>query len=79
MKRSRVTSLTATAVLSVGALTALIAPASIAQAQPPERFMCVFNGTPYENGTKLDYAEGAIICQKDGSWKHIGPGHNDPL
>jgi hypothetical protein len=80
MKNSRFTSLIAAAAVSVGALTALIAPASLAQAQPPERIMCWFDGKPYENGTKVDYApEGAIMCQKDGSWKHIGPGHNNPL
>ena len=77
MKHNRFVSLTAAAALSVGALTALVAPASIAQAQPKETFMCWFNGTSYDPGTKTDYWDGtAIMCQKDGSWKHIGPGHN---
>jgi hypothetical protein len=77
MKRTRFTSVIAAAAVSVGALTALVAPASIAQAQPQETFMCWFNGTAYDPGTKTDYWDGtAIMCQKDGNWKHIGPNHN---
>ncbi|MDT5258161.1 MAG: hypothetical protein QOD10_3241 [Mycobacterium sp.] len=77
MKHNRLISLTAAAALSVGALTALVAPASIAQAQPKETFMCWMDQTPYENGAKIDYNDGSsIMCQRDGTWKHIGPNHN---
>jgi hypothetical protein len=79
MKNSRLVSLTAAAALSAGALTALIVPAAIAQAQPNETFMCSFNGASYEPGTKATYWDGtAMMCQKDGTWKYIGPGRNSP-
>jgi len=80
MKTSRFTSLLAAAAVSVGALTALVAPASIAQAQPKETFMCWIGQTPYNPGAKVDFADGSILmCQKDGNWKNIGPNKNGPL
>jgi hypothetical protein len=80
MTPSRFTSLIAGAALSVGAVTALVAPASIAQAQPKETFMCWIGQTPYDPGTKIDFADGStLMCQKDGNWKNIGPNKNGPL
>jgi len=80
MKHSRFTSLVAAAALSVGALTALLAPASIAQAQPKETFMCWIGQTPYEPGTKIPVHDGStLMCQKDGNWKNIGPSKSGPL
>jgi hypothetical protein len=79
MNRTQFTSLVAGAAVTVGALTALVAPAAIAQAQPKETFMCWYNGASYDPGTKTSYYDGtAMVCQKDGSWKYIGPGHNNP-
>jgi invasion protein IalB len=77
MKTSRLTALIATAAVSVGTLAALVAPASIAQAQPKETFMCWNGQTPYEPGTKIPIHGGStLMCQKDGTWKNIGPNHN---
>jgi hypothetical protein len=75
MKTSRFASLVAAAAVSVGALTALVAPASIAQAQPKETFMCWYFGTPYEPGTKIPGEGTTMMCQKDGNWKYIGANH----
>jgi hypothetical protein len=80
MTPSRFTSLIAGAALSVGALTALVAPAAIAQAQPKETFMCWIDQTSYDPGTKVDFADGStLMCQKDGNWKNIGPNKSGPL
>jgi len=79
MKAARFTSLIAGAAVEAGTLTALVAPAAIAQAQPKETFMCWFNGSAYEPGTKTAYYDGTtMMCQKDGNWKYIGPGRNSP-
>jgi hypothetical protein len=79
MKHNRLVSFTAAAALSVGALGALVAPTAIAQAQPKETFMCWFNGASYEPGAKASYWDGtAMMCQRDGTWKYIGPGRNSP-
>ena len=64
MKPSRFTSLIAAAALSVGAFTALLAPGSIAQAQPKETFMCWIGQTAYDPGSKVDFADGQSLCAK---------------
>ena len=80
MKPSRFTSLIASAALSVGTFTALLAPGSIAQAQPKETFMCWIGQTAYHHRTKVDFADGStLMCQKDGNWKNIGPNKSGPL
>ena len=75
MKTSRFTSFIAAAAVSVGALTALVAPAAIAQAQP-RRLLCAGTSERRMNLEQRSPGEGTtMMCQKDGHWKYIGANH----